>query len=655
MVNPLSFALYALLFARGGEMKICFYRKIRREEPRTRGSGADWLFLGCATSALVAALGLAGCSAPAPKISQPRGGILDLRSIDFNDGASVPLTGLWDFLPGPVDIPSEKFLETRPELRKVPDLWNGDEAGGSRGHGSGTYHLTVLLPSNAPPLALHYTSASTAFRIDVQGKRVAQVGFPSSDPKAAIAAYRPGFVAIEPIRDRMDITVGVSNYVYRSGGLWFPIFLGPAAAIEAEHQNEFAATLVQSTSLAAMSLFLLLIFYLRKKDRALLFSGLMALLLALRIMVTGEYIVTRFWPQIPFELMIKLEYLTVSLPFPAATMFFACIFPKLLDRRVKWACILPSLAYTLLVIILPLDPLTRSLIFYQAFAFVNIVVIVGAVFFKTVMKLDAEGVALFIGTVLLALSVINDLLYSSFIWWTGNLAPWGFGAFVAFQVVILVKRLTTAFAEAEELLDQKELMIKEIHHRVKNNLQVVASLLSLQSHRVNDPESKDVFSSLRLRIVSMSLVHEKLYGKVAAESLDLGDYLQDLIGLLISKDKTDAGKVNLTIRPQAIRIGVDACVDAGLIVTELVSNAIKYAFLPKGGGNLSVEMSRDGEMAAILIADDGPGFPPNFDPGATKSLGYKLIISLLRTHQGKLEILPGPGGRVRVSLFVKRS
>ncbi len=599
-------------------------------------------------AALSVLLCLSSCTAPAPKASQSLGGVLDLSGYDFALG-SAPLTGQWDFLAGSLDISLADFLAASKTLRKVPDLWKGAEAGGQRGHGSGTYHLRVLLPPDAPPLALHYLSASTAFRIEVDGRALAQVGTPSSDAGSSRAAYRPGFTRIGPAQGSIDIMVRVSNHVYRTGGLWFPIFLGPADSIESIHMGELAAALAQATALAVMGLFLLLLYFLRRKERTLVFSGIFALVMAVRITVTGEYILADFWPGIPFVLLIKLEYLTVSLCFLSATALLVSLFPRLLHRSLVLALTIPSLAYTALILVLPLDPLTRSLFAYQIFALVNILVGVVALLVQTLRSRDFETVALFMGTAILALSGINDILYSSFVWWTGNLAPWGFAAFVAFQVVILARRLTNDFALAEELVGQKELLIKEIHHRVKNNLQVVASLVSLQSSRVCDPVMKEVFAALRLRIISISLVHEKLYGLVATESLDIGNYVRDLIGLQISKDGIEAGRVNLEIDSEPIHMDVDTCVNVGLIVTELVSNALKHGLLPKGGGILKVGISRSSGSLAILIEDDGPGFPPGFDPKAMGSLGYKIVSTLLKKG-GKLEILPGPGGRVRIEL-----
>ena len=586
--------------------------------------------------------------APSARTPQSSGGILDLGDYRFDKGESAPLSGQWDFLPGSVDIPYGDFIKAPTVLRKVPDLWNGDEAGGKRGHGCGTYHLTVLLPPGAPPLAFHYLSCSTAFRIEVDGKAIVQVGVPSATEGESRAAYKPGFVRLGEVHGRMEIMVRVSNYAYRSGGMWYPLFLGAASDVETRHHREFAVTLAQATSLLVMGAILLLFFCLRRKDRALLFSGLFALVMSLRVLVTGEYILTDFWPGIPFTVLVRLEYLSIFFAFPAATAFFASLFPDLIGRRMRLACIIPALTFAFLAFVFPLDLLTRSLFVYYVFAVFNIVAIVGALLVKTIRGSDREDAVIFIGALVLAASAVNDALYSALVWWTGYMAPWGFGFFVFCQVFILARRLTGEFSEAEELLSRKELLIKEIHHRVKNNLQVVASLLSLQSNRVKDQETKEAFAALRLRIVSMSLVHEKLYGKTDTETLDLGGYLRDLITLVASKDKFEAGSVSLRIATEPIDIGIDASMSVGLVVTEIVSNAVKHAFLPKGGGELKFEMSGTAEKVVILVEDDGPGFPPGFRPEAMNTMGYKLITSLLGRIRGKLEILPGSGGRVRI-------
>jgi two-component sensor histidine kinase len=593
-----------------------------------------------------------GCSAPKPDFPQPQGGVLDLRSVDFSKGVRVPLTGSWDFLPGSVDIPLDAFMASHPVQRMVPDLWKGDEAGGTRGHGSGTYHLTVLLPPRTPLLALHYLSAATALQIEVQGKVVVQVGTPSTDPALAVAAYKPGFARLEPAQERLDIMVRVSNYVYRVGGLWYPIFLGSAATIEARHLTELAVALAQSMALTVMGLILLLLYCLRRKEKAYLFSSLLTLLLSLRILVTGQYILTSFWPGIPFDFMIRIEYFTVFVPFSVVAAFFVSLFPRLMDRRLGLAISVPPLAFASLILLAPLDLLTRSLFYFFVFSFFYISVLAVSLFVNTVLKRDVEGTALFVGAVLLGAAVVNDFFFSSFVWWTGDLTPWGLLAFVGLLVVIMVRRMTKAFEGVEELLVEKELLIKEIHHRVKNSLQVVASLISLQSNRVEDPRIKDVFSALRQRIVSMSLVHEKLYGKVASDSMDLGDYLRDLIALHVAKDRFEEGSVRLSIETETVQADVDSCFDAGLIVTELVSNALKHGLLPKGGGALRVAMTREGTRVRILVEDDGPGFPPGFRPSEANSLGYKLVLSLLKKDRGMLEVLAGPGGRIQAELEI---
>jgi two-component sensor histidine kinase len=599
---------------------------------------------------LVAALALAGCS-PAGKAG-PRAseGMLDLRGLELSRGP-VALVGSWDFFPGSIDIAYADFGRPGTVLREVPDLWKGRDAGGQRGQGCGSYRLTVLLPPGTPPLALHYLSCSTAFRVEANGSVVAQVGIPSADPRTARAAYAPGYARLGSLGERLELVVRVSNYVYRAGGMWFPFLLGPEAMIAAVHQRELIVAAAQAASIGIMGLTLLLLYALRRKEKALLYGGLSALAIAARVLVTGEYLLTDLWPSIPFELLIRVEYLTVFFAFPAATAFFARLFEGLMPRRLELACYLPPFAFVLLALTLPLHLLTRSIFAFYGFATAIILLFLGFIVVRFARKRDIEGAAILAGSLVLAASTVNDIFYSSFVLWTGNLAPWGFIVFVAFQLFVVARRLTLQFAEAEELLGQKELLIKEIHHRVKNNLQVVASLVSLQAGRVEDRAMKEVFAALRRRVVSMSLVHEKLYGRTMATTLDLGDYARALVGLLVSKDVSSADSVELRMEVEHIEVGEDACVDAGLIINELVANALKYALLPKGGGSLEISIGRAGREVSILVEDDGPGFAPGFDPAATDSLGFKLVASLLARYSGGLAILPGPGGRVRATFL----
>ena len=177
-------------------------------------------------------------------------------------------------------------------------------------------------------------------------------------------------------------------------------------------------------------------------------------------------------------------------------------------------------------------------------------------------------------------------------------------------------------------LQEKEVLLKEIHHRVKNNLQIINSLLSLQSRHTQDSSTLQMFQECRNRVRSMALIHEKLYQSKNFSNIDFSDYIKSLANSLFRAYKTDPGKVTLNIEVENIALSVDRAVPCGLIINELVSNTLKYAFpLPfeeKGQITIALHPARDSEVE-LIVKDNGVGIPPDLDTRNTNSLGLQLV------------------------------
>ena len=254
----------------------------------------------------------------------------------------------------------------------------------------------------------------------------------------------------------------------------------------------------------------------------------------------------------------------------------------------------------------------------------------------------------------LALTGLIDMISAAFYATTGDLIPWGLGLFVVLQATALARSFLIAVGRNETLLAEKDLLVKEVHHRVKNSLQVVASLVSLQSNRTQDLRQKAVFHALRQRITAIALVHEKLYGQGIGGRPDLKEYLLDLIRLQYPGDGLEPGRVSWSIHVDALDVGVDDCVDTGLILTELLSNAHRHG-LGAQGGHLSVDVRVIAGRLVVEVADDGPGFPSDFGPESAEGLGFRVIQALLQRHEGILTFVAGTGARVRVDLKIPLS
>ncbi|MDN3582392.1 sensor histidine kinase [Mucilaginibacter flavus] len=193
-------------------------------------------------------------------------------------------------------------------------------------------------------------------------------------------------------------------------------------------------------------------------------------------------------------------------------------------------------------------------------------------------------------------------------------------------------------AQKDNLLDEKELLIKEIHHRVKNNLQVVISLLNTQSAYLNDPHATSAIRQSQHRMQSISLIHQKLYQSESRALINMREYTHELIQYL-RQSFDDAARIHFNIDIADIELDVLKAVPIGLILNEAISNAIKHAFPADGSGRIDIELSCAGDQQLNLsVADNGKGLSPGFNIDLCKSLGINLMTSMCRQLNGQLSV-----------------
>ncbi|MBI5632347.1 MAG: PAS domain S-box protein [Nitrospirae bacterium] len=207
-----------------------------------------------------------------------------------------------------------------------------------------------------------------------------------------------------------------------------------------------------------------------------------------------------------------------------------------------------------------------------------------------------------------------------------------------------------------ESLREKELLLQEIHHRVKNNMQVIASLLDLQLGFVQGRQPQEIFSDIKNRIKSMALVHERLYLSKDLTKIDFHDYLETLISNLYRFYNVSMARVVLKLEVSDIAIGIDTAIPCGLIVNELITNALKYAFPGDRAGELGVLFRKTGEsdegreLFEMTVQDNGIGMPEDLDLKGVKTLGLYLVTTLAEHQlQGTIELnrTNGTGFRIR--------
>jgi len=190
-------------------------------------------------------------------------------------------------------------------------------------------------------------------------------------------------------------------------------------------------------------------------------------------------------------------------------------------------------------------------------------------------------------------------------------------------------------------LKEKEILLKEVHHRVKNNLQIISSLLNLQSEHIKDDRMINLLVESQNRIKSMALIHEKLYQTRALAKIDLQEYIAELTDNLFSSYLSDPGAVKLKTDIENIQLDIDSGIDLGLIVNELISNSLKYAFPADFRGDKIIYVSLRKEIETgkmkLTVRDSGVGLPPGFDLRESESLGLQLVETLALQLDGKFE------------------
>ncbi len=189
----------------------------------------------------------------------------------------------------------------------------------------------------------------------------------------------------------------------------------------------------------------------------------------------------------------------------------------------------------------------------------------------------------------------------------------------------------------EKALDDKEILMKEIHHRVKNNLMMISSLLNIQSHYINDQEVKDLFTESQNRARSMALLHKELYESGDMKDIELSEYLSTLSKEIMHSYNSRDVNVDLELDLEKGTIDVDRAIPLGLIATETIINSFKHAF-PNGKGKIMIKLYKDDDSFVLIISDDGVGFPEDLDFRSQGNMGMMLINGLINQIDGSINM-----------------
>jgi two-component sensor histidine kinase len=210
-------------------------------------------------------------------------------------------------------------------------------------------------------------------------------------------------------------------------------------------------------------------------------------------------------------------------------------------------------------------------------------------------------------------------------------------------------------AALRDSLRDKDVLLQEIHHRVKNNLQIVSSLLHLQTDQAAQPTVKAVFKEAQRRVLSMALIHESLYRSPNLAQVNLAEYIETLCTHVFRSFGVDGAQIKLVTRLEPVALGLEQAVPCGLIVNELLSNALKYAFPSGRTGQITLTLSAPAGQVQLRVADNGVGLPPPMENVPARPPGLGLVSMLAKQLKGEVVVERGEGAAFQLTFPLHRT
>jgi diguanylate cyclase (GGDEF)-like protein len=589
---------------------------------------------GLAATFLLCAL-LAGCSIdPGSRAPSATAGRQDLSRHDFQESPLAYLSGEWRYFPGELIDPTS--IPEGGQLVSVPHTWNG-EAGPeieSPGKGFGSYALLLELPRNAPPFGIGISSISSALRFYVNGELLVSGGSVSSDPANALPGYSPGIYPLPASAEPLTLVLHVSNFDHARGGFWEPAWVGSLDWLDEQADAKVSLTVLLASAVGTIGLYHLLLWSLRYRDETALTFALICALIALRALVVDDVYLLTLAEGISWNLLLRLEYLTLPGLAAFTWLFFGQQYSKEVTRPMVITAITPCVMYMALILFAPVDVFTGLLSAFHVLA--AAFCIAGPVLVLRAVRNKREGAwAYFVCILIMCAFVLHDLLVARLntlpiLELAGgpfSLLPLGVTLVLLPQAVILAARTARSSRELEqhsrELMEARDRLdnyTRELESRVAertaeleaaNNqlarLARVDGLTGLGNRRHFDEQLAELWADHRRRASPLGLL---------LVDVDEFKHFNDTYGHQLGDDalRMVAQAMRESInrpRDELVRYGGDEMaallpdtdLDGALIIAERMRAAVEEMDVPHLGANHTVVTISIG-VAVTVPADD---------------------------------------------------
>ncbi len=454
-------------------------------------------------------------------------GVLDLRHWDFNRNGIADLSGEWRFfwrqLLSPSDFKREPALESTGGL-SLPGYWNTFEIDGKplSGAGYATLVLDILLPEKHDSLAFMIRDIQTAYLLFVNGEKAVAVGSVGTERKNATPRYSPVVVDVRSEDHNLNLVLQISNFHHRKGGVFESIHLGREEDVRDTRETRLVVEIFLAGCIFIMALYHLGLYLLRRRDNTALYFSVFCALIATRAIITGERYIDQLLPNVHWEFIHKIEYLSFYLAVPAFALYIRSIFPQEFSKKILRTIQAITFLFSLIVVVTAGNIYSHMVQTYEVFT-----LLAGIYLFYVLaltMKRKREGsVILLVGFVFLWIIVANDILHANQVIHTAYLLPVGIFMFILSQALLISLRFSKMFQVVEnqtmELTKTNDAYRMEIVERKKLEQSLLESHDKFERSRIAIILGLAKLAEYRDENTGMHLERMREYSRILAKAL----------------------------------------------------------------------------------------------------------------------------------------
>lgn len=583
---------------------------------------------------LLTLLLLTACQPQANQKQMAKKGQMDLRQWEFANQGSIQLLGQWYFHWQEFLVEQERIVSPKQaHFIDLPSDWKGYELDGQPlgSQGYATYQLKLLLPEKRPEMAINIPTAATAMALYVDDLLIYKAGEVGSRETEMQAAYAPDFALIPTTGDTLDLKLQVSNFHYYKGGAWSPLVLGSVSTIRRSWLLEVGMEFFLAGCIFMMALYHLGFYFFRREESGHLIFALACLLIAVRVLCTGQYLIRYLLP-LDWSWMVRMEVLSFYLFVPSFLTFVWYLFPKVIPKWIVKLVWLKGIAIAIFVFVTPPLVFSYTLIPYQLFTGILSIFVLYKLFKNFNKHIPGQKILL-IGLLAFFLTFINDVLYANNLISTGYLVSFGLLIFILAQSLLLSQRVSLALHGLEDANQTLSLQNDTIHTQndelTRLNKELDAFVYRT-SHDLRAPLSSTLGLIEVLRMEEDPKRFEK-YLDMQEQALNkLDNFIQDILDysrntrLEIVHEKIDfktlleevfslyqhLGHFNQVEKKIQIKQLDDFYGDKKrliIIFNNLISNAFRYYNPQQEQPYIQISITTSEEQVEIVIQDNGLG------------------------------------------------